>query len=148
MDCELIQMIQRYCDKEITKTRPEDIAIEAIKSVGPNGHYFGVDHTQERYETAFYSPIASDWSNYEAWDLNGAVWTAQRAHKIYKNIINEFTPPQMDESIKEELIVPSEDSKIDNENHKISEDVNLCPICMSQNEKGASICQVCGYSFK
>ena len=103
MDCELIQMIQRYCDKEITKTRPEDIAIDAIKSVGPNGHYFGVDHTQERYETAFYSPIASDWSNYEAWDLNGAVWTAQRAHKIYKNIINEFTPPHMDEAIKEEL---------------------------------------------
>jgi trimethylamine--corrinoid protein Co-methyltransferase len=103
MDCELIQMIQRYCDKEITKTRPEDIAIDAIKSVGPDGHYFGVDHTQERYETAFYNPIASDWSNYEAWDLNGAVWTAQRAHKIYKNIINEFTPPHMDEAIKEEL---------------------------------------------
>ncbi len=103
MDCELIQMIQRYCDNEITKTRPEDIAIDAIKSVGPYGHYFGVDHTQERYETAFYNPIASDWSNYEAWDLNGAVWTAQRAHKIYKNIINEFTPPHMDEAIKEEL---------------------------------------------
>ena len=98
-------MIQRYCDKEITKTRPEDIAIDAIKSVGPNGHYFGVDHTQERYETAFYSPIASDWSNYEAWDLNGAVWTAQRAHKIYKNIINEFTPPHMVDAFNDDLIV-------------------------------------------
>ena len=39
-------------------------------------------------------------------------------------------------------------AKIDNETHKISEDVNLCPICMSENEKGVSICQVCGYSFK
>ena len=103
MDCEVLQMIQRYCDAEITKTRPQDIAIDAIKTVGSDGHYFGVEHTQERYETAFYSPIASDWSNYEAWNLNGANWTAERAHRIYKNIINEFIPPPIDPSIKDEL---------------------------------------------
>jgi len=67
------------------------------------------------------------------------------------NSLNEIVDTKNNsskESIKEELIVPSEDSKIDNETHKISEDVNLCPICMSENEKGVSICQVCGYSFK
>ena len=104
MDCEIIQMIQRYCDEDLIKTKDEDIAIEAIKTVGPNGHYFGVKHTQERYETAFYSPIASDWSNYEAWDLNGATWTAQRAHKIYKDILAEFTPPPMNTDTKDELL--------------------------------------------
>jgi trimethylamine--corrinoid protein Co-methyltransferase len=104
MDCEIIQMIQRYCDEDLIKTKDEDIAIEAIKTVGPNGHYFGVEHTQERYETAFYSPIASDWSNYEAWDLNGATWTAQRAHKIYKDILAEFTPPPMNTDTKDELL--------------------------------------------
>jgi len=103
MDCEIIQMIQRYCDDDLIKTRPEDIAIDAIKAVGPNGHYFGVEHTQERYETAFYSPIASDWSNYEAWELNGATWTAKRAHKIYKNILAEFTPPPIKTEVKEKL---------------------------------------------
>jgi len=103
MDCEIIQMIQRYCDDDLIKTRPEDIAIDAIKAVGPNGHYFGVEHTQERYETAFYSPIASDWSNYEAWELNGATWTAERAHKIYKNILAEFTPPPIKTEVKEKL---------------------------------------------
>jgi trimethylamine--corrinoid protein Co-methyltransferase len=104
MDCEIIQMIQRYCNEDLIKTKDEDIAIEAIKTVGPNGHYFGVEHTQERYETAFYSPIASDWSNYEAWDLNGATWTAQRAHKIYKDILAEFTPPPMNTDTKNELL--------------------------------------------
>ena len=67
------------------------------------------------------------------------------------NSLNEIVDTKNNsskESIKEELIVPSEDSKIDNETHKISEDVKLCPICMSENEKGVSICQVCGYSFK
>ncbi|MFT4716112.1 MAG: trimethylamine--corrinoid protein Co-methyltransferase [Paracoccaceae bacterium] len=104
MDCEVIQMIQRYMEPEIVATRPEDIAIEAIREVGPKGHYFGVQHTQDRYETAFYSPIASDWRNFEAWELDGANWTAERAHKIFKNILNEFTPPPMDEAVKEELM--------------------------------------------
>jgi trimethylamine--corrinoid protein Co-methyltransferase len=103
MDCEILQMIQRYCDPELIQTRSEDIAIDAIKTVGPNGHYFGVEHTQERYETAFYSPIASDWSNYEAWELNGASWTAERAHTIYKNILAEFTPPPIDTEVTEKL---------------------------------------------
>ncbi len=105
MDCELLQMIQRYMEPQITATTPDDIAIQAVKDVGwePGANYFSIDHTQERYTDAFYSPIASDWTNYEAWNLNGAVWTAERAHKIYKEIINEFTPPPMDEGIKEEL---------------------------------------------
>ena len=53
-----------------------------------------------------------------------------------------------EELIEEELIEESEDSQIDNNDDNISEDKNLCPICMSINKKGSSICQVCGYSFK
>ncbi|WGI20976.1 trimethylamine methyltransferase family protein [Amylibacter sp. IMCC11727] len=103
MDCEVLQMIQRYMEPVITETREEDIALDTIAEVGPQGHYFGVQHTQDRYETAFYSPIASDWRNYEAWEADGATWTVERAHKIYKDILNEFTPPPMDEGIREEL---------------------------------------------
>ena len=103
MDCEVLQMIQRYMEPVITETREEDIALDTIAEVGPQGHYFGVQHTQDRYETAFYSPIASDWRNYEAWEADGATWTVERAHKIYKDILNEFTPPPMDDGIREEL---------------------------------------------
>ena len=103
MDCEVLQQIQRYFDKRIVETSVDDIAVDTIKEVGPDGHYFGCEHTQERYESAFYQPMISDWSNYEAWDLNGGVWTAERAHKIYKEIINEFEPPSIDIEIKEEL---------------------------------------------
>ena len=103
MDCEVLQQIQRYFDKRIVETSVDDIAVDAIKEVGPDGHYFGCEHTQERYESAFYQPMISDWSNYEAWDLNGGVWTAERAHKIYKEIINEFEPPSIGIEIKEEL---------------------------------------------
>ncbi|PUB12099.1 trimethylamine methyltransferase family protein [Yoonia sediminilitoris] len=103
MDCEVLQMIQRYMDPAITATGPDDIAIDAIKEVGPNGHFFGITHTQDRYEAAFYQPFLSDWRNFEAWEAAGSVWTAERAHRIFKEIIGSFEEPPMDDGIKEAL---------------------------------------------
>jgi trimethylamine--corrinoid protein Co-methyltransferase len=103
MDCEVLQMIQRYFEPSICETGPDEIAIEAIREVGPRGHFFGIEHTQARYEDAFYQPFVSDWRNFEAWDLAGGVWTAERAHRVYKSILAEFEPPPMDEAIREEL---------------------------------------------
>ena len=103
MDCEVIQMIQRYMEPEITATGPDDIALDAIKSVGNQGHFFGIQHTQDRYSTAFYQPIVSDWKNYEGWEAAGGVWTPKRAHHLFKDIIGNFEAPAMDEAIREEL---------------------------------------------
>lgn len=103
MDCEVLQMIQRYFEEATFATTEDDIAFDAIKEVGPQGHYFGCQHTQDRYTTAFYQPFASDWRNYEAWQIDGSVWTAERAHRIYKQILAEFEPPPMDGTHLEEL---------------------------------------------
>ncbi len=104
MDCELLQMIQRYFEPEIWNTGRDNLALEAIREVGSSGHFFGVQHTQERYETAFYQPFVSDWRNYEAWSLAGEVWTAERAHRLAKDILRGFEPPPMDPGIHEELV--------------------------------------------
>ena len=103
MDCEVLQMMQRYMEPATWATGPDEIAIDTIAEVGAEGHYFGCQHTQERYTTAFYQPIASDWRNYEAWQLDGSVWTAERAHRIFKAIIAEFEAPPMEEAVREEL---------------------------------------------
>ncbi|MXQ06382.1 methyltransferase [Alphaproteobacteria bacterium GH1-50] len=103
MDCEVIQMLQRYLEPDITATTPDDIAFEAIREVGHDGHYFGIQHTQDRYETAFYQPFVSDWRNFEAWAADGEVWTAERAHRLFKEIIAHFEPPPMEAAIREEL---------------------------------------------
>jgi trimethylamine---corrinoid protein Co-methyltransferase len=103
MDCEVLQMIQRYFEEATFATTEDDIALDAIREVGPGGHYFGCQHTQDRYQTAFYAPMVSDWRNYEAWQLDGSVWTAERAHRIYKQIIAEFEPPPMNGDHQEEL---------------------------------------------
>ena len=103
MDCEVLQMIQRYYEPATFATTEDDIALDAIREVGPSGHYFGCQHTQERYSTAFYAPIVSDWRNYEAWQIDGAMWTAERAHRVFKQIMAEFEPPPMNGDHQEEL---------------------------------------------
>ena len=103
MDCEILQQIQRYFDPSIIATTEDDVAVEAIREVGSTGHFFGASHTKERYTTAFYEPFLSDWRNFEAWQGDGAVWTAERANRMYKAILNEYSPPPMDEGIREEL---------------------------------------------
>lgn len=103
MDCEILQQFQRYFDPMLTDTSPDTLAVDAIRDVGPNGHFFGADHTQERYTDAFYSPFLSDWRNYEAWSEAGGVWTAERANKVWKDILAEFTSPPLDEALDDEL---------------------------------------------
>jgi trimethylamine--corrinoid protein Co-methyltransferase len=103
MDCEVLQMIQRYMEPATWATTPDDIALSAIAEVGPEGHYFGCQHTQDRYATAFYAPIVSDWRNFEAWRLDGAAWTAERAHRTAKAILADYVAPPIDPGIHEEL---------------------------------------------
>ena len=103
MDCEVLQMIQRYMEPEIWATEEEDIALEAIRDVGADGHFFGIDHTQERYATAFYQPFASDWRNFEAFEAAGGLWTAERAHHLFQEVLSQYEAPPMAEDLREEL---------------------------------------------
>lgn len=101
MDCEQLQQLIAYMKP--VKWDEDEIALDAIAEVGQGGHFFGIQHTQDRYETAFYAPFLSDWSNYENWRDRGAVQTVERANTIWKQILAEFEAPPMDEAIREEL---------------------------------------------
>ena len=101
MDCETLQQVIVYLRG--VSTDETDIALDAIREVGPGGHFFGCAHTQERYETAFYSPFLSDWSNFETWQERGAVRTPERANRIWKQILADFEAPPIDPAVDEEL---------------------------------------------
>jgi trimethylamine--corrinoid protein Co-methyltransferase len=101
MDCETLQQMIAYM-RPVTATADE-IALDAIREVGPNGHFFGCQHTQERYETAFYNPFLSDWSNFESWQERGALTAPERANGLWKKILAEFAAPPLDQAIGEEL---------------------------------------------
>ena len=65
---------------------------------------------------------------------------------------DEFIAPieEVDEasSESEEVVEKLTESKEVVVDDNLPESVNSCPICMSNAEMGASICLVCGYSFK
>ncbi|MEQ8369333.1 MAG: trimethylamine methyltransferase family protein [Alphaproteobacteria bacterium] len=101
IDAEMLQTIMGYMQP--IQVNDETLAEKAIAEVGPGGHFFGTQHTIDRYETAFYSPMLSDWRNYESWVEGGSVDTRHRANAIWKQMLKEFEAPPLDPARKEEL---------------------------------------------
>jgi len=102
VDAEMLQMFVEYFRPiEVTD---DTIALDAIAEVGPGGHFFGSAHTIERYETAFYSPLVSDWRNFETWRDAGSIDTTQRANALWKQILERSEAPYLDPAIDEALV--------------------------------------------
>jgi trimethylamine--corrinoid protein Co-methyltransferase len=81
----------------------DTLAVSAFDEIEPGGHFFGTQHTLERYETAFYTPLLSDWSNFETWTERGSIDATQRANHIARKALSDFIPPPLDEAKREEI---------------------------------------------
>ncbi len=101
LDAELLQMQAAMLDP--LDLSEAELGLGAIAEVGPGGHFFGTKHTLERYETAFYSPILSDWRNFETWRDDGAKTATERANSIWKQLLNDYEKPAIDPAVEEEL---------------------------------------------
>ena len=101
IDVEMMQMMAEFVEPLVVND--ETLAIGAMREVQPGGHYFGTSHTMERYDSAFYSPVVSDWTNFENWKEAGGFDSAQRANAIWKQAINNYEQPPLDPAILEEL---------------------------------------------
>ncbi len=80
-----------------------DLALDAITDVGPGGHFFGVDHTLERYSTAFYDPLLFSRATYEQWDEEGRLTTEQRANAMWKQVLADYEQPPMDGAVAAQI---------------------------------------------
>ena len=99
-----IEVLQTFAEIfQPLKCGDPEIAFDAIASVEPGGHFFGCEHTMARYQTAFYTPLVSDWSNYGQWQENGSKTATQRANGIWKEILRAFSSPEMDPGVVEAL---------------------------------------------
>jgi len=79
------------------------LGIEAMREVGPGGHFFGAVQTLARYTDAFYAPVLSDWRNFEQWRAAGSPTAEQKANRVWKQALAEYFEPPMDPAIREEL---------------------------------------------
>jgi len=79
------------------------LAFDAIREVAPGGHFFGTQHTLDRYEHAFYQPMISDWRNFETWQEDGAKSATVRASELAKKLLASYEAPPIDPGIDEAL---------------------------------------------
>ena len=101
LDIDLLQMVAEFLTP--LDLSEDALAVDAIRAVGPGGHFFGTPHTQARYKTAFYSPILSDWRNFENWSMAGAPTAIEKANRVWKERLASYREPPIDPAIREEL---------------------------------------------
>lgn len=86
-------------------------ALDALREVGPGQHFLGCAHTQANFKSAFYRSKIADNNSYEQWQEDGSLTAEMRAEKLYKKMLADYQPPELDPSIDERLISFINDKK-------------------------------------
>ena len=101
IDADLLNMVSTFLTP--LEVSDDALAVDAIAGVGPAGHYFGEAHTQARYATEFYSPMISDWRNWETWTEAMSPDARTRANVAVRALLADYQPPPIDDAIRAEL---------------------------------------------
>ena len=101
LDADLCGMVQTFLEPIDFGT--DALAVDAIRDVGPGGHFFGTQHTLDRFRTAFYRPLISDWRNYETWEEAGKPESKERIIKLVDELMATYEQPVMDPAVRQEL---------------------------------------------
>ena len=78
-------------------------ALDALREVGPGGHFLGCAHTQANYQRAFWKSDLLDYKPYETWFDEGGRDTAQLATARVTRLLETYQPPALDPAINEAL---------------------------------------------
>ena len=78
-------------------------AMDAIREVGPGGHYLGCEHTQNNFKNAFWRSDILDYKPYETWTDEGSRDTQALAAIRVEKLLNDYQKPYLDPAIDEEL---------------------------------------------
>ena len=78
-------------------------AMDAIAATGPGQHFLGSDHTQANFLTALFRPDLADNNSYEQWQADGQLDMTQRANALWKDRLDQYQDPGLDQDIDEAL---------------------------------------------
>jgi trimethylamine--corrinoid protein Co-methyltransferase len=81
----------------------ESMAMDALREVGPGGHFLGAEHTLRNYRTGFYRPWISSTENFDRWNRFGARTADVVAAEKWKQVLAEYPDPGIDPGIDEQL---------------------------------------------
>jgi trimethylamine---corrinoid protein Co-methyltransferase len=101
IDIELLRMLRHeFTPLEIDEA---SLAFGAHEEVGSGGHFLGAAHTLERFRECFYRPLLSSTENFDRWSRNGGLDAAARAEKIWRDTLDAYEEPPLDDGVRTEL---------------------------------------------
>ncbi|MDX6567686.1 MAG: trimethylamine---corrinoid protein Co-methyltransferase, partial [Gaiellales bacterium] len=68
------------------------------------GHFFGAEHTLERFRDCFWRPTVATTDNFDRWTRGGGLDHAARAEARVREILDGYERPALDEAVEEELV--------------------------------------------
>jgi trimethylamine--corrinoid protein Co-methyltransferase len=101
VDIEMLRMLkEEFMPLEVDEA---SLAYGAHQEVGPGGHFLGAVHTLERFRDCFYRPLLSSTENFERWERKGAQDAAARAAGIWRETIDGYEQPPLDDGVRARL---------------------------------------------
>lgn len=78
-------------------------AMDAIREVGPAGHYLGCAHTQANFKNSFWRSNMLDYRPYETWAEDGEKDTTAFATARVEKLLSDYQQPAIDAGVDEAL---------------------------------------------
>jgi trimethylamine--corrinoid protein Co-methyltransferase len=101
-DCELLDIcLHQFTPVEIDEA---SLAFAAHDEVRHGGHFFGAEHTLERFRECFWRPTVASTENIARWTANGSLDHAARASRRVTELLESYEQPPLDDAVADELI--------------------------------------------
>ena len=97
--CGMVKRIQRGYEVNL-----DTLAFDIIKDVGPGGHFLDKDHTFDHFRTEFYQPQLSNRDDFFSWQANGSPRSMERAHRKFKEILEDYESPELAADVDKDLL--------------------------------------------
>jgi len=78
-------------------------AMDAIREVGPGGHYLGCAHTQANFKEAFWRSEVLDYKPFETWSEEGGRDTVALARARMQRLLDTYQKPAIDADVEAAL---------------------------------------------
>ena len=102
MDADQLGILHRLAGGIATDENAQ--AMDAIREVGPGGHYLGCAHTQANFKSAFWRTELLDYKPFETWEEEGARDTVALASARVARLLAEYRRPEIDPAVEEALL--------------------------------------------
>ena len=80
-----------------------DEAMQAVRRIGPGGHYLGDEFTLKHFQDAFFSPEILDYDAFELWQAKGSKDLSTRTREKAEQLLHEYQQPALDAGCIEAL---------------------------------------------